>query len=132
MATDRADGTVDTRRVRGATGHARGLSAEEQVERHYLRVGAHCLARRWRGTGGEIDLILEMAGDVVFVEVKASRSHARAAERVSHRQAARLVRTAQEYLGTLPRGLLTPMRIDVALVDGQGRIEIVENALMDF
>ncbi len=136
MAADRADGpdtsaATDMRRARGAMGHARGLSAEEQVERHYGRRGARCLERRWRGTGGEVDLILELAGDVVFVEVKASRSHARAAERVSPRQAERLVRTAEEYLGTLPHGLLTPMRIDVALVDGQGAIEIVENALWD-
>lgn len=126
-----APGTVDPRQARGAMGHARGLSAEDQVERDYVRRGARCLARRWRGTGGEIDLILELGADVIFVEVKASLSHARAAERVTPRQAARLIRTAEEFLGTRPRGLLTPMRIDVALVDGQGVIEIVENALWD-
>ncbi len=135
MTTDRRAGevapaAVNPRQARGAMGHARGLSAEDQVERHYVRHGAECLARRWRGTGGEIDLIFDVAGDIVFVEVKASRSHARAAERVTPRQAARLMASAEEYLGTQPRGLLTPMRVDVALVDGQGVIEVIENALM--
>lgn len=119
------------RAARGSMGHAGGQAAERQVERAYADRGARCLARRWRGAGGEIDLIFEMTGDIVFVEVKSSRSHAGAAARLSPRQAARLMAAAEEYLGTQPRGALTPMRIDVALVDGQGRIEIVENALMD-
>jgi len=120
----------DARRARGEMGHASGVAAEAQVEQSYLRRGARCLERRWRGAGGEIDLIFALAGDIVFVEVKASRTHARAAEHLGPRQAARLMASAEAYLGTLPGGTLTPMRIDVALVDGQGRIEIVENALM--
>ena len=32
-------------------------------------------------------------------------------------------------MGTLPDGLLSAVRFDVALVDAQGRIEILENAL---
>lgn len=127
MTTDRGS----ARAARGAMGHAGGQAAEHQVERAYADRGARCLARRWRGAGGEIDLIFEMAGDIVFVEVKASRSHARAAARLSPRQSARLLAAAEEYLGTQPAGSLTPMRIDVALVDGQGMIEIVENALME-
>lgn len=120
----------EARQARGAMAHAGGLSAEAQVERHYARRGARCVARRWRGEAGEIDLIFALGEDIVFVEVKASRTHARAAEHLGPRQAARLMASAEAYLGTLPRGTLTPMRIDVALVDGQGRIEIVENALM--
>ena len=37
--------------------------------------------------------------------------------------------TATEFVGGEPAGQLTEMRFDVALVDGQGRIEIIENAL---
>jgi putative endonuclease len=123
-----ADGT---RQARGALGHARGIAAEAQVEQAYLRRGARCLERRWRGEGGEIDLIFSLGEDVVFVEVKASRTHAQAAGHLTPRQSARLMASAEAYLGSLPRGALTPMRIDVALVDDQGRIEIVENALME-
>ncbi len=87
------------------------------------------VARRWRGTGGEIDLVMERDGQVVFVEVKKSTTHARAAESLSRKQIARLLQSAEHCLGGFPRGSLTPMRFDVALVDGAGRIDILQNAL---
>jgi len=34
------------------------------------------------------------------------------------------------YLAREPKGQLTPMRIDVALVDGTGAIKVIENASM--
>ena len=116
--------------ARGKQGYLKGLSAEEQVARRYRRSGAELLQERWRGNVGEIDLIFRSGKDIVFVEVKASKSHARAAARVSAKQAARICATAEEFLGTLPSGSLTPMRIDVATVDAYGSIEIIENALM--
>ncbi len=82
-----------------------------------------------RGKGGEIDLITRDGEGFVFVEVKKSRSHARAAERLSMRQIRRLYDAAAEFLAQCPRGLNTLARFDVALVDGNGRIEILENAL---
>ena len=33
-----------------------------------------------------------------------------------------------EFIGGEPAGQLTPVRFDLALVDGAGRIEILENA----
>lgn len=72
---------------------------------------------------------MEKDGEVIFVEVKASRTHARAAEALSKRQIARLLRSAEHCLGTFPQGLATRMRFDVALVDGQGRIDVIVNAL---
>ncbi|THH35246.1 hypothetical protein E4Z66_15595 [Aliishimia ponticola] len=119
------------RRDRGAMSHEKGRAAEDQVARDYERRGAVCLERRWRGAAGEMDLIFRMGEDVVFVEVKSSKSHARAAQLLSQRQIARLLATAEEFLGTQPEGSLTPMRMDVALVNGEGRIAIVENALAD-
>jgi putative endonuclease len=78
---------------------------------------------------GEIDLVLENDGEIVFVEVKASRSHAEAAGAVSPRQIARLLKSAEAYIGGLATGALTPMRFDVALVDRMGRLDIIPNAL---
>jgi len=112
----------------GATGYHAGASAEDIVARHYAARGATLAARRWRGQGGEIDLILREGARVVFVEVKASRSFARAAERITPRQARRIMAAAQEFLEGEPGGQLTDIRFDVALVDGVGRVEIVENA----
>lgn len=87
------------------------------------------MARRWRGSAGEIDLVMEKDGEVIFVEVKASRTHARAVEALSRRQIGRLLRSAEHCLGFFPKGLATPMRFDVVLVDGQGRLEVIVNAL---
>lgn len=113
----------------GSISYHAGLSAEDQVARDYQRRGYPLAAHRWRGKGGEIDLVAQDGDGYVFVEVKKSRSHARAAERLSLRQIARLYDAASEFLSQCPLGLNTQARFDVALVDGQGRIEILENAL---
>lgn len=97
---------------------------------HYRRSGHTIAAERWRGPGGEIDLIAERDGAVVFVEVKKARSHAEAAARLGARQLGRILSSAEAYLGASPGGTLTEARVDVALVDAMGRIEIVENAAM--
>ena len=116
--------------VAGKTAYHAGLAAEGQVARHYSARGLDIDARRWRGRGGEIDLVARDGAGFVFVEVKRSRSHARAAERVGAAQIRRLFDAAGEYLSARGLSLNTPIRFDVALVDGAGRIDILENALM--
>lgn len=118
-----------SRRLAGATGHRAGQAAEAIVAARYLRAGCVLVAERWRGQGGEIDLVLRRGDEVIFVEVKKSRSFARAAERLTPRQAQRLLDAAAEFLAGEMLGQATPMRFDVALVDGHGAVEIVENAL---
>ncbi len=113
----------------GRAGYLAGRAAEAAVERLYVERGLTVAARRWRGEGGEIDLVLRDGAALVFVEVKRSATHARAAHALRHAQAARLMASAEAFAGAEPAGLLTEMRFDVALVDGAGRIEIVENAL---
>ncbi len=113
----------------GANSYYGGLAAEDGVARHYERHGHRIAERRWRTGAGEIDLIAEKDGNVVFVEVKKSRTHARAAERLGRRQIDRITRSAEVYLGTLKDGLNSFARFDVALVDGGGRIEVIENVL---
>lgn len=97
--------------------------------RVYLDHGHRLVARRWRGPAGEIDLVMEKDGEVVFVEVKASRTHAQAAAALSKRQIGRLLRSAEHCLGSFPKGPATPMRFDVALIDGQGQFDVIVNAL---
>lgn len=116
------------RTSKGQVSYHAGLSAEEAVARAYQLTGYEIAERRWHGAGGEIDLILQNDDAVVFVEVKKSASFADAALRVSPRQMQRIYSSAEEYLGTRPLGALTEARFDVALVDGQGRIHIIENA----
>jgi putative endonuclease len=116
------------RRLRGKISYLAGLAAEESVARRYGEAGHRVAARRWRGASGEIDLILRKGTELIFVEVKHSSSFARAAERVTRRQMERVYTAASEFLAGEPRGLDTPSRFDVALVDGTGQIDILENA----
>lgn len=118
------------RSLRGRTAYLAGLAAEAAVERLYAGRGCAIVARRWRGSRGEIDLVARDGGTLVFVEVKAAGSRDRAAEALSPAQVARLFGAAAEYLAREPAGQDTPARFDVALVDGQGRIEILPNALI--
>lgn len=112
----------------GAVSYHAGLSAEDQVAKHYARSGRAVCARRWRGAAGEIDLIARDGDSVIFIEVKQSSTHALAAEHLTQRQMARIYATASEFLAGEPNGQLTDSRFDVALVDGTGQIEILENA----
>lgn len=120
---------MQQRQIRGSVAYHSGQAAERAVARHYQDAGHAVLSTRWRGSFGEIDLILRDQDELVFVEVKKAQSHAQAAERVTPRQVGRIMRSASDYLRGEPRGQLTPCRFDVALVDGVGRIEILHNAL---
>ncbi len=113
----------------GAISYHSGLAAEESVARKYENSGHEIAARRWRSKAGEIDLIARKDGNVVFIEVKKSRSIARAAQMLRQRQIERIYTTAAIYLDGEPAGQDSEARFDVALVDGQGRIDILENAI---
>ena len=110
------------------TNYLAGLAAEQSVATQYVRKGHTLLGHRWRGVGGEIDLIFEKSGTCIFVEVKKSKAVARAAESLGPRQIKRLYHAASEFLSRQPKGDLTPARFDVALVDQSGQIELIENA----
>lgn len=120
------------RRNRGQVSYLCGRAAEEAVARHYQRGGYRLLEERWRCQSGEIDLIFGRGDAIVVVEVKASRSHARAAEHLSDRQLRRIFRAASEYLGHCPKGQLTELRVDLATVNGFGEIETREGLFADF
>ncbi|AUC53231.1 hypothetical protein CDO87_08490 [Sagittula sp. P11] len=117
------------KRDAGRTGYEAGASAELRVAQDYERRGFPLARRRWRGQGGEIDLIVRDGDGLIFVEVKKSRSFQRAAERLSRQQMNRIISAAEEFLGTQPRGSLTDVRFDLAMVDGYGQIRVIENAI---
>lgn len=121
------------RRHRGRRNYLAGLAAEGAVERLYRDAGLQLLERRWRGSGGEIDLIFqEPDGTLVFVEVKSGRNFDSAMGLITAAQVTRLHRTAEEYLGLCPAGLLSETRFDAALVDARGLVRIEENALLGY
>jgi putative endonuclease len=110
-----------------------GPAAEEAAERLLRGKGYRILGRNVRLPGGELDLVAETAGVVVFVEVKARRSEAFGGARsaVDGRKRDRLVRLATQFLAG--RGLAgRPCRFDVVLCQGAearpDRLEHIENA----
>jgi putative endonuclease len=112
----------------GAVSYHSGLAAEDQVAADYDRRGHELCQHRWRGKGGEIDLIAHDGDGYIFVEVKKARDFVRAVERLTQRQLHRIYTAATEFLGQTPNGQDTPARIDVALVNAAGQIQIIENA----
>lgn len=116
------------RSARGLQNYCAGHAAEGAVARHYQDRGIAICAQNWRGITGEIDLIGREGDDVIFVEVKQSRTHDLAASHLSQAQIGRIFATVDEFLAGEPKGLLTDVRIDLALVDGMGRINVIENA----
>ena len=98
------------------------------AERRYRRDGYQVLERNWRCPSGEIDLILERGGLVVFSEVKTRSSTAFGwpAEAVDRRRQARLRAAAATWIrstGAHP----TEVRFDVVSVL-PGTVERLEGA----
>jgi putative endonuclease len=118
----------DGRRQRGLRNHMAGRAAEDQVAARYERAGYPILARRLRTATGEIDLVLRDGAGYIFVEVKSAATHDAAGWLVGPGQVRRILDAAEEYLADSPQGSLTERRFDLALVDGRGRIEVIENA----
>jgi len=118
------------RRHTGTRSYLSGMAAEEQVEALYVRRGAEPVARRWRGGGGELDLVFKEGGGYLFVEVKRATRHDWALERLSQRQIGRIFSAATVFLDTCPEGPLTEARFDVATVDITGQIRIIADAFV--
>ena len=116
--------------AQGTTNHLARLAAEHSVIAEYAGRAHHILAHRWRGAAGEIDLIFADGNVLIFIEVKKSRSHDAAWRNLSHTQQKLIYRPATEYLADTGRSLATNMRFDVALVDRQGNIRMMENAII--
>lgn len=124
------DDAMAMRARRGATAYHSGQAAEDIVARHYAAGGYPILAQRWRGSRGEIDLVAKDGDGIVFIEVKKSKTHAMAASRLTREQMERIYGAGSEFLATQPKGQLTDVRFDVALVDDMGRVEVILNASM--
>ena len=83
-----------------ANHHQLGQEGERAAASYLERSGYRILARNVRVGGVELDLVVERAGVVVFVEVKTRRSRAFGApeEAVDARKQARIVRGATAWL----------------------------------
>lgn len=97
-----------------------GRVGEEVAARFLEDQGYRILRRNLRFRSGEIDLVAEENGILVFVEVKtrSGSSHGTAAEAVTPRKQAQLIRLASLYLARI--GADRPCRFDVVTVEPAG------------
>jgi putative endonuclease len=123
---------ITARRNRGLRAYLSGCAAEDAALRAYEARGAHLLERRWRGAGGEIDLILREPDTYVFCEVKKAVRFDLALERIRQGQVLRIFSASSEYLGQTPEGQLAPVRFDLVLVNAMGELRLMENAFGHF
>ncbi len=105
-----------------------GDAGERRAQQHLERQGLKFVAANFRCKGGEIDLVMEDGGVLVFVEVRkrADRSFGGAAASVTPAKQARLIIAAQRYLQRYREP--PPCRFDVVAIDG-GALDWLKNAI---
>ena len=107
---------------------ARGRWGEDRAALHYRRLGYTVLDRNWRSPSGELDLVVERDGIVVFSEVKTRRDdrYGPAAAAVGPSKQRRIRLLAVEWLDAhrLPRD---GIRFDVVAITGV-QINVIESA----
>lgn len=105
-----------------------GAFGEDRAVEWYESNGYVVVARNWRGTSGEIDIIAHKAGVLVISEVK-TRSSDRfgvPAEAITPAKQRRLRRLAAEYMTAAKPGRCD-VRFDVVSVLA-GQVEVIEAA----
>lgn len=118
--------------VRAVDGRAVGASGEDAAGAAYVRRGYRVVARNWRCRLGELDLVVERRGVLVFCEVKSRRPgpHGEGYEAVTWRKRAKLRALAEAFLqetGSRPQAI----RFDVASIAFRGSrsdVEVFEDA----
>ena len=108
-----------------------GVRAEDLCADLLRASGLRVLERNWRCRHGEIDLIAEERGTLVFAEVRMRSGGAfgGAAESVTEAKRSRIVAAARLYLSRKPE---SACRFDVFLVGaGNARVEWIRNAFCE-
>lgn len=112
--------------------YAAGARGEDLAAQYLRRKGYRIRERNFRCRQGEIDMIAEKAGILVFVEVKLRKSTAKGQPReaVDWRKQQRILGAAQYYLYSKKINDV-PMRFDVIEIYDEARglrINQIENA----
>ena len=110
----------------------KGAAAEQAAADYLVQQGLRLVARNFHCRGGEIDLICEDRGCLVFVEVRlrGHRGFGGAAASITPAKQRRIVLAARHYLAGKPE---CNCRFDAVLLDGlnEAQIEWIQNAFME-
>jgi putative endonuclease len=105
-----------------------GARAEDLCAELLRRSGLRVVARNWHCRHGEIDIIAEDRGTLIFAEVRmrSRASYGGAAESITEAKRGKLIAAARLYLTRRPEATC---RFDVFLVEGEpSRIEWIRDA----
>lgn len=99
----------------------RGKEAERHAQRFLEARGLQLIAANFRTRWGELDLVMEHGGVIVFVEVRArlNNNFGGAAASVTAAKRARLIRAASQFLERHRLGHRAA-RFDIVAVSGAG------------
>ena len=100
---------------------ASGAAFEQRALVQLQRAGLRLLARNFTTRHGELDLVMQEAETLVFVEVRYRRhgGFGGGAASVGHAKQARLWQAAQLFLQAHPGLARSPCRFDVLAFDGE-------------
>ena len=104
--------------------NTRGVWAELRAAAYLRRKGYKVERLRWRGGGGEIDLVAKENGVTVFVEVKSAPRLGQGAQRVDAKKSGHLRRAAEAYLQQYGS---QPHRFDI-LEESDAGYRLIRNA----
>jgi putative endonuclease len=108
----------------GSGTRSTGARYEDIALAHLERAGLALIARNFSCRHGELDLVMDERGTVVFVEVRYRRGSAARTnfgdgiDSVSAAKRAKLVRAAAVFLATQPRLAQRTCRFDVLAITG--------------
>ena len=105
-----------------------GQRAEELARDYLRRQGLTEIERNYRCRFGEIDLIMRDGKVLVFVEVRmrASNAFGGAVASIDARKQRKLLSAARHYISST--GRMPDCRFDAVLLNGDSRIEWIQNA----
>lgn len=95
----------------------RGRRGEGAARRHLTRRGWTILATRWRGGGGELDLVAARGRVVIACEVKSRGRAESLAEPLTAAQRTRIARAAEAFVAGRPELRNRELRLDLITVD---------------
>ncbi|HWQ37125.1 MAG TPA: YraN family protein [Burkholderiales bacterium] len=108
-----------------------GQQAEDVALAYLERQGMKLLERNYRCRLGEIDLVMREGSALVFVEVRlrTSSRFGGALESITAFKRRRLLSAAKHYMSA--RGALAECRFDAVLLDGDGKLCWLRDAISE-
>lgn len=105
-----------------------GRTGEALARRYLAERGYRIRDVNWRGRRGELDVVAEKDGWLVFVEVRTKRTlrFGTAREAVDGRKRRQILRVAEEYV-IRQRLAERPLRFDCIFVDWRGDEPVLEH-----